>query len=108
MANINTQFKPKSLNVTISASTDVEITNYSVALADTEYSHTLQDNLKQILIKNRNAARTKIAFVLGESLTKYMTILPGTVLTVSDLDFSSKVLYFNCSVPCTLEIIEFY
>lgn len=108
MANLNTQFKPKDLSVTISAATDSKITNYVVPLSNTEYSHALVNGLKQLLIRSREKCTVHFAFVSGESLTKYMTILPGVALNVSDLDFTGKVLYFNCSVPCTLEILEFY
>jgi hypothetical protein len=108
MANINTQFKPKSLNVTISAATDCKITNYIIPLANTEYSHSLTASLKQLVVKARNRAKLQVAFVSGDSLLNYITIWPGNVLSISDLDFNGKVLYFNCDVASTLEILELF
>lgn len=98
-------FKPSG-SVTVEGATSSEITNLSLAVADTEYSHNLNDGLKQIIIRNRNNYSTRIAFVSGETATKYFTIPQGCTLTISDLSFSSTILYARSPGISTLEIIE--
>ena len=101
-------FTPVSGTIIVSGATDVKITNFPVLVANTEYSHALTTGLKQLTIKNRDRSTTKIAFISGDSLLNYITIYPGAVFSVGDLTFSGKILYFNCSVVSTLEIVELY
>jgi len=87
-----------------------EITNLSIPIANTEISHVLQLNLKQLIVKARtNGAKLKVSFVVGESGTKYVTIYPGCVLTLTDLGFSASTLYIQSSkVSTVVEILELY
>lgn len=84
------------------------ITNLSMAIANTEYSHNLQDGLKYLLIRNRDKKLTKVAFNSGESGTKYVTLEPGTTWDISPIDFTSKVLYVQSPSVSILEIFEIY
>lgn len=88
-------------------SLDWLITNLPMATAGNEYSHALQDNVKQIIIKSRNRANVKIAFVSGETASNYITLWKGCDLVFTSLDLTGKVLYFNSDVNSTvMEIVE--
>ena len=86
--------------------TDVEITNLSVGT--TETSHALQTTLRSLTIRSRNKAELYIAFVSGETATKYLTIPCGASLTLNDLEFGAKTLYIRADQNNTVEIIETY
>ena len=100
-------FIPSSVSVTIAASTSVKITHLALTTQDTEYSLGLTSNLKQLKIKNGNIASVKIAFTSGESGTKYFTIPGLNTLNLSDLDFTTKTLYAQCTESNkVIEILE--
>ena len=101
-------FTPVAGTFTVNAATTPKITNFSILVANTEYSVALQAGLKSISIRNRGSATTKYAFISGQSSTNYMTIPVGCTLLLSGLDFTGKTIYFNCSVVSTLEIVELY
>ena len=91
------------------AATTTKITNLSMPSANTEYSHSFTNNLKQFIIRSRKSAVVKIAFTNGESGTKYVTLPRGTNLCLEGLDFSSTTLYVQSDEATnTLEIIELY
>ena len=93
---------------TVLGAQSVAITNYNIAIASTEYSHSLQSNLKQLIIKPRGDARLQVSFASGESGTKYVTIPKGAVLNMSDLTFSGKTLYMQANKTGIVEIMELY
>lgn len=93
----------------LSPSSNVRITNLTMATANTEYSHNLIDNLKMLQIRFRNKSKAQISFVTSESGTKYFTILPGNIYEVNGLNFSSKVIYVQTSSNNeVMEVIEYY
>ena len=85
------------------------ITNLAMAVANTEYAHTLKDNLHQLTIRSRVPSTVKLAFVSTESGTKYITMKPCTVFNIDGIDFSGKILYVQSDTASnTLEIFEIY
>lgn len=86
----------------------MKITNLPLSIADTEYSHSLEDNLKQVLITNRMNANIKLAFIVNESGSNYFTIPKGCTLSMTDLDLDGKILYMQANTSSVVEIMEFY
>ena len=101
-------FKTDQINVDIVNAETPLITNLSIGSTSTEFSHALQAGLKQIVVRSRVLATLQLAFVATESGTKYITLKPGTVLELNDLDFSSKTLYVQSDTITTVEILELY
>ena len=100
-------FKPASISVT-GASTPL-ITNLSLPVQDTEYSHSLSTYLRQFSIESRNGGTLKIAFISGESGINYLTIHKKTNFTISDLSFVGITLYIQSSVNNDVaEILELF
>ena len=106
--NIQQGIASTSSTVTVEAGQNHKITNLSATPADTEVSLALQTNLKQLIIKNRDNAKTQISFTSTESGTNYITIHKGAVLTLGDLDFTGETLYLQASSISTIEILELY
>lgn len=109
MSNISQTIGKSSTSVTVSGSGNVKITNLLLTTKDTEYSHSLTNNLKSVIIKCREMAVLKLAFVNGESGTKYITIHGGCAFTLDNLEFVSKIAYIQASKDAvTVEIMELY
>lgn len=106
MSNVTQGLKS---SVTVSGPSNKLITNLSIPLANTEVSHALQNNLKQLVVRARTLSRLQIAFVSSESGTKYLTISPGCVLELTDINFTSSTLYIQSSIAGNvIEILELY
>ena len=91
----------------MTGATELKITNLSLTLADTEYSHSVVNNCRCILVKSRTLALLKIAFTLGESGTKLITLPAGTTLELNDLTLSGKIMYVQSpSSSVVVEILE--
>lgn len=101
-------FKPSNVSVDIINATNARTTNLALPAINTEVSHALIDNLKQIIIRNRLLVDLKFSFTSGESGTEYTTLKGGAVLTLSDLDFNSKTIYIQSGTITTIEILELY
>lgn len=100
-------FVPKDL--TLLQSENVRITHLTLITANTEYSHSLQDGLKQLRIKCKSFANLQYAFVAGESATKYWTIPVGCTDNITDLKFISMMLYVQSNKNSVIvEIMELY
>lgn len=109
MPNLQPSFIPVASTVSVERSNSNLITNLSMSLANTEYSHTLQNKLHELIIKARESTRLKIAFVSGDSGVKFFTIEKGNVLFLSEVDFTGKTLYIQSTVASvTVEIMELY
>jgi hypothetical protein len=95
--------------ITISSANSEKITPLSLALANTEYTHVLQDNLTQLRIKCRGVATIQLSFKVGESSTNYWTINKGCVDNIDGISFSGKTLYMQSDkANMTVEIMELY
>lgn len=100
---------PSDVTATIEEAQEVLITNYSIAMAATEYTHALQSGLKSLLIRNRTlGAETRIAFVVSGTTTNYVTLRPGAVYDIPNIDFTGKTLYLRSDAVSTVEIVELY
>jgi hypothetical protein len=82
------------------------ITNLSVPTANTEVSHALVANVKQILVSNRDNGLLKAAFTVTESGTKYFTIWPGQTRCFDSLNYSGTLYMQSTSASQTVEIVE--
>ena len=85
-----------------------KIYNVSVPLANTEVSQALSDTTKKFTIKLRaGVGSLKFAFTATESASNYITVPPGCSYTDTDLQLSSKTIYFQSTRPTgVVEIIE--
>jgi len=93
--------------VTVAGATRPKIYNIAIPLANTEYSHTLSDDVLKFSIKLRGAANLRIAFVAGETATNYFTVPAGCTFSESDLRLASCTLYFSVDKASqVLEILE--
>lgn len=102
-------FTPTTPTISITGATNIRITNLTLTLSDTEYSHSIINNCRKIMLKARTTASLKIAFEVTESGTKYLTIPGNTTFELDDLTLSGKLIYIqspNGSV--VVEILETY
>lgn len=105
MAVSNAQFKP----VVKSGAKNTEITNLVLTTSGVEQSLVLNNNLRGIIIRSRDLSTLQLAFVSGESSTKYLTIKPRAVLSLEDLEFATSTLYIQADSDNTIvEILELY
>lgn len=83
------------------------VDNVNMQFANTEYSYSLLSNTKQIMFKVRNNSYLKFSFQAGQSSTKYISVPPGTLYTLSGVDPTTPLtLYFQGNENSeTLEII---
>jgi len=96
-----------SKQVGSSTATEPLITNVSIPLANTEYSHVLNTAVKQIIIRCRESATVKYCFTALESNTVYMTLPRNTTVGLDAIKFTGKVLYFRSDASSvTLEVLE--
>ena len=73
--------------------TSQRMTNLSMVTANTEYSHALLSDVKILQIRARGDSNIKMAFVSGESGTKYFTMPKNSSYELKDIKFSSSTLY---------------
>lgn len=99
-------FKPGSIS--LSGAQNVKITNLSITLANTEFNHTLQNNLKKLEIHDRTNAKVQFCFVASQSSSTYVTINKGCNYSQDGLDLSGKTIYLQADKITVVEIIEFY
>lgn len=102
-------FTSQTVTAQVTASKNTKVTNLVLTTANTEYPHSLTDKVKQLMLRNRDSCSTKVAFNVGESGTTFVTVSTGAVLTLTDLDFSSKTLYIQSTKNGSIiEILELY
>jgi hypothetical protein len=77
-----------------------------VVSADTEVSQALSDGTRSFLIKVRGACLLKLAFVLGESDTNYITLPPGTSYHAEGLNFTGTLYFQTSKDNQVVEILE--
>lgn len=89
-----------SINVeaSINPVADPFIVNIPVPVKNTEQSYTFSDDTKKYKFKVRDGgAKTKMAYVSGESGTNYWTISRGFIHEEVDLKITGKTIYFQLS-----------
>lgn len=97
-------FSTQTVTAKVTAAKSVYITNAIATLAATEYSHVLQNNLKQLTVKARGNSKLQVAFVSGDSSLQYVSIPKGAALNLDAMDLSGTTLYYQASTA--LEVIE--
>ena len=103
MSNVTSTFRGTAV---LDPPTSPKIYNVAVALANTEVSQALTASTKFFLIRARGRSKIKLAFVSGESGTKYITVSPGCVYTQDGVSFTGT-LYFQTSLASeTIEVLE--
>ena len=103
----NTTPIPISGTFTFAGLLSAKITNFVVASASTEEEHQLTANTRRLLMRSRNGSEMRVAFVSGDTSTKYLTVKRGTVYSEDGLDFSGKV-FFQTTLTDVVEIIEWF
>lgn len=72
------------------------LTNVSMILANTEYSHVIPITTKKLQFRVRGIGKIQYAFSSGGSGTTYYTLSKGNVGIITDLNLSSTItLYFR-------------
>lgn len=105
--SIATQFKVS--DVTLTGAQNIKITNLDAPSANNEVSLLLSTGLKEITIRSRLKATMKLAFVSGESGTKYITVPKNANYSQGRLSLSSTTLYVQTNISSnTIEVIEYY
>ena len=83
--------------------------NVAAAVAGTEYSQVLSNNVKKFAIKCRGNAQIQLAFVSGQTGSNFITIPSGAVLSEDSLLLTGKTLYFQTNKPTQIvEILEWF
>ena len=96
-------------DVTVIGATQNKITNLVMTVSGTEYSHSLQSNVKQLIIRSRGNGALQLAFTATESGTKYLTIPKGCSLFLGEIEFASSSLFLqSTSNNDVAEILELY
>lgn len=97
---------PVTLSTGPSASSPT-IYNVVCILANTEYSQAIADGTNQLTLRARGIAKLQVAFASTQSGTNFLTIFPGSVYTVTNINTSSLTIYFQSNKPnTTVEILE--
>ncbi|MFA5128554.1 MAG: hypothetical protein WC445_01155 [Patescibacteria group bacterium] len=79
--------------------------NKTLTLADTEYSQALPTDTRKVLISERSGgADLKLAYVSGESGTKFITIRAGSSKYLEGVYLSGVTLYMQS--PTAGAVIE--
>lgn len=99
-------FSPGTFNLV--GSPNIEITHVDLTAANTEYSHVLQADVSQIRIRCQERATLKIAFVPGETFTKFWTIRSDTCDTIDGLTFNGTLYLQSNKSNVTVEVMEIY
>jgi len=106
------QFTPSGgggapLTVITSGVTNPTVANVGIPLANTEVSYALPANTKRFMIKLRDIATMKLAYVVAGSGTTYVTVPSGGVYGEDGLSSPSLTLYFQSTAAgSTAEIVS--
>lgn len=83
------------------------IYNLGIVSANTEVTQTLSTNTKQITIRCRGLARLQIAFNLGQSGTRFLTIPKGCTWNSGEIKFPIAAVHVQSNKASqTVEILE--
>lgn len=98
--------KGGSVTVTSDVSTTQTVHNKTTGAADVEVSQALGATTKQLLIRCRTRATLKYTFTATESGSKFITISPGAVRSITDLGLTSGTIYFQADKASVVVEIE--
>lgn len=97
-----------AITTTIAGSASPVVVNLALTLADTEYTYELPAATKQFLLRVRESdASLKLAYVLGDSASTYLTVPRGCFHSQDSLTLNAPLdLYFQTpSASRTLELL---
>lgn len=90
------------------SNTTAQVTNFTIALANTEYSIALPLNCKRFVLKCRTSFPIKLAYSSGTSGTTFFTI-PASTTYVDESYYSNQTIYFQSAQSgVILELITFF
>ena len=96
-----------SKQIGATTATEPFITNVPILLAATEYSHVLNDAVKQVIIRCRESATIQYCFVALQSNSVFMTLPKHNTMGLDLIKFTGKTLYFRSDVgSVVLEVLE--
>lgn len=75
-----------------------KIENVTIALANTEQSHTFPAYTKQFSIQARGSGKILMSYDVGTSGTVYRTIWAGTYSLVSEIGSAATTIYFQSPI----------
>lgn len=77
----------------------------SHATPDTEFTYSIPDNTKSILVRVRGTGDLKLNYTSIDISTKYITLKAGAVYSASYINLVGVTLYMKCSTSSdTIEI----
>jgi uncharacterized membrane protein len=74
------------------------VENVTIAVANTEQSHTFPANTKKFTVKARDAGKILLAFALGQSGVEYHTISAGAFYGAEGVVAPAMTIYFQSPV----------
>jgi len=84
-----------------------EIFNLALTTKDTEYSQVIPDGIVKLQISSRLMGTLKIAYVEGETATKYITIPAGSSgKYMAEFELNGKTLYIQSDTDNDVAEIE--
>lgn len=86
--------------------TTPKITNFNIVATSTEYSITLTNGTRKLLIKHRDGGIIEFSFTSG--LPTFIKIPKGVSYSESDLNLQGQTLYFTSNKTGTLEVLEWF
>lgn len=95
MGAIGSSISQDASTVTLDRPSAMKIENISIAIADTEQSHSFPANTQQFLVRNRGSGTLKLASDLGQSGSVYYTLGAGDFYSSPDLSASIPTIYFQ-------------
>jgi hypothetical protein len=95
-------------SIVLAGAPNVKITNLDMNVANTEFSHVLENNVSVLEFKTRGEEAFQYAFNAGESDTTYISVPQCSGQAFAGIKLVGKTLYLRCSSACIMEIIEFY
>lgn len=84
-------------SINVASANTPTIVNINVVLADTEYSYVFPLATRMFTLKDRNGdAKTRIAYISGNTFTSFTTINMGNIYKMNDLNtLSGLTIYFQ-------------
>ena len=92
------------VSASIIGASNPSISNVALATANTEVAIVLPSNTRKYMLKLRDPNTMKLAFIVGNSGTTYLTVWPGCVYTESDISATGTTIYVQS--PTASQVVE--
>lgn len=97
----------QGISILVPVATNPTIYNVSMPLANTEYSQSLSNNTKRLLIRCRTRSDIRFAFQPGHTATTYVTLKGGAVYSEENLDLDGATIYLRSTEAAQIvEILQ--